>query len=52
MYGCDREYQRRMRGKDTAVAGNESNVVFWHLSLPSLTLICTTRLCHRRHPHM
>src|ERR1700676_2612896 len=39
-----------MRSKDTAVAGNESNVVFWHLPPPSLTPHLHDRLCHRRHP--
>src|ERR1700722_7416639 len=39
-----------MRGEDTAIAGNESNVVFWHLAPPSITPHLHDCLRHRGHP--
>src|SRR5580704_11215813 len=39
-----------MRGQNTAVAGNESNVVFWHLPPPSLTPHLHDCFRHRSHP--
>src|ERR1019366_2627532 len=44
------QYERGMCSKDTAVAGNESNVVFRHLPPPPITTHLHDCLCHRSHP--
>src|ERR1019366_7270067 len=44
------QYEGGMCSKDTAVAGNESNVMFRHLAPPPITTHLHDCLCDRSHP--